>query len=270
MRLQAGYGRYYQFLTLVTSELFSGFDTWLTTGDGVAPSFGDQFVAGVKTRLAPGVDVDVEGYFRTMHDLFEYDPLLPDVAGLDYHELFRFGQGQAYGLEVLVQKTAGRFNGFLGYALSRTRRRYDEVNEGRFYAPKYDRTHDLHLVGNVDLSRSWRFTGVIAYATGQSYTEPKARFRLHDDPFEDEGGNVLVTEYNNARLPPYHRLDLGVSHLGRFFGLGDYELQLQVINAYSRRNTWFYLFDFEDDTVVRREVPQIPVPIPNLSLTVRF
>src|SRR5690606_42079060 len=39
LRLQAAYGRYYQFLTLITSELFSGFDTWLTTGDGVPPAY---------------------------------------------------------------------------------------------------------------------------------------------------------------------------------------------------------------------------------------
>src|SRR5690606_831359 len=31
LRLQASYGRYYQFLTLITNEAFSGFDTWLTT-----------------------------------------------------------------------------------------------------------------------------------------------------------------------------------------------------------------------------------------------
>src|SRR5690606_29606510 len=87
VRFQAGYGRYYQFLTLVTSELFSGFDTWLTTGTRVPPSFGDQYVAGVKAHVGRGADVDAEAYFRTMHDLFEYDPFLPDVAGLDYADL---------------------------------------------------------------------------------------------------------------------------------------------------------------------------------------
>ena len=38
LRLQAAYGRYYQFLTLITSELVPGFDTWLATGEGVRPS----------------------------------------------------------------------------------------------------------------------------------------------------------------------------------------------------------------------------------------
>lgn len=78
-------------------------------------------------------------------------------------------------------------------------------------------------------------------------------------------------KYNNARLPAYHRLDLGVTNRGRFLGFADYELQLQVINAYNRRNIWFYLFEFPENMPVdRREVPQIPVPIPNVSFTLHF
>ncbi len=270
LRLQAGYGRYYQFLTLVTSELFSGFDTWLTTAPGVPPAYGDQLVAGLKTRLRRDVALDLEVYYRTMRDLFEFDPRLPDVAGMAYADIFRFGEGFAYGAEVLVRKPEGRLNGFVGYTFGRTRRRFPDVNDGRYYIPKYDRTHDLNVVANFDLSRSWRLTGVFVYATGQSYTRPTAQFKLHDDPFDEDLVGVLVTEYD-ARLPAYHRLDLGASRRGRLFGAADYELQLQVINALYRRNVWFYFFDFtRENTIDRVEVPQIPVPIPNVSLTLRF
>jgi hypothetical protein len=80
-----------------------------------------------------------------------------------------------------------------------------------------------------------------------------------------------VSPFNNARLPAYHRLDLGVARTGRLFGVADYELQVQVINAYSRRNIWFYQYETEDDgTLDRTEVPQIPVPIPNLSFSLTF
>lgn len=271
VRLQAAYGRYYQFLTLITSELFSGFDTWLTTGEGVPPAYGDQFVGGMKTALPLDISFDLEGYYRTMRDLFELDPFTSDPAGLEYKELFRFGDGYAYGLEGMVARSTGRISGFLGYTLSRSRRRFPNVNTFQYYSPKYDRTHDVHLVLNYDLSRVWRASAIWSYATGQAYTQPVGQYKLVDDPFGAQVRDVLVTEYNNARLPAYHRLDLGISRRGTIFGKGSYELQFQVINAYNRRNIWFYFFVFEDDnTVDRREVPQIPIPLPNIAFTLEL
>src|SRR5690606_38345168 len=84
--LQLAAGRYHQFLTLVSNEAFSGFDTWVTTGDGVEPSVSEQVALGLKTRLPAGFRFDVEVYGRTMRDLFEIRPEVQDVAGLDYAE----------------------------------------------------------------------------------------------------------------------------------------------------------------------------------------
>ena len=273
-RLQVGYGRYYQFLTLITSELFTGSDIWLTTADGVPPSYGDQLVAGVKTNVARGLNLDVEVYYRTMEDLFELDPRIPDVSGLDYSDLFRFGEGYAYGTELLLQKPSGRLNGYVGYTYGVTRRRFPDfpdVGQFDYYPPKYDRTHDLNAVATYRLSKRWSLTAVYNISTGQAYTRPRTQYRIIDNPLGSDVKNALVSPFNADRLPAYHRLDIGASLLGRFFGFADYELQLQVLNAYNRRNIWFYFFDFEDDdTVERTEVPMIPVPIPNISFTLSF
>jgi hypothetical protein len=44
-----------------------------------------------------------------------------------------------------------------------------------------------------------------------------------------------------------------------------------VINAYSRRNIWFYQYNTDPDgSIDRTETPQIPVPIPNLSFSLTF
>lgn len=270
-RLQIGYGRYHQFLTLITSELFTGFDLWLTTGDGVRPAFGDQFVAGIKKDLSSGYDLDVELYYRTMRDLFQLDPFLPDAAGLEYAQLFDFGDGFAYGSEILLRKNEGRLNGFVGYTIGLTNRRFPNINDFDYFPPKYDRRHDLNVVVNYDLSSNWRFTSVFTLASGQAYTEPSGQYKLLDDPISAEVRNTLISRFNEARLPAYHRLDVGFSRLGRFLKIADSELQIQLINAYARENVWFYFFEFEDDnTVSRNTIPQIPVPIPNISFTLRF
>ena len=270
-RLQLGYGRYNQFLTLITSELFTGFDLWLTTGEGVPPAFGDQFVAGVKSNLTEMWDLDFEVYYRTMREIFQLDPFIADAAGLDYADLFSFGDGFAYGSEVLLRKNEGRLSGFVGYTLGYTKRRIPNVNNFEYFPPKYDRRHELNVVMNYDLSSKWRFTSVWNLASGQAYTEPSGQYKLIDNPIGVDVRDVLISPFNQARLPTYHRLDVGFSRLGKFFKFGQSELQIQLVNAYGRRNIWFYFFEFEEDnTVTRNEIPQIPVPIPNISYTIRF
>jgi hypothetical protein len=267
---QVGTGRYHQFLTLVTNEAFSGLDVWLSAAENVRPSYGDQVVAGLKFTPSPGLRVEWETYYRTMRDLFSLNPFLPDVAGLRYDELFHIGEGYATGSELFVQGRIGPFSGFAGYTFGLTKRRFPTINDNAYYPPKYDRTHDLNITGTARITKKWEFTSVFSYATGQAYTRPASQYRLSNSPFEAEQTDVLVSPFNGARLPAYHRLDVGFTRRGTLFG-AESELQIQVINAYSRRNVWFYFYDFQQDGTISRDVvPQIPVPVPNLSYTLRF
>jgi len=269
IRLQAAYGRYDQFLTLVTNEAFSGFDVWLTTGKGVKPEWGDQYVTGIKTTPFKNIDLDVETYYRTMNDLFDLNPFIPDPAGLDYSQLFRFGKGYAYGAEFKLEKTEGRLSGFIGYTYSVTRRKYPSFNQDRFFPPKYDRSNDVDLVLNLQLSKRWKATAVYKYATGQAFTKPLGR-TVFLTPFDSEYRDVLtVGRVNASRLPAYNRLDLGFARSGTFFGTGNAEWKLQVINVYSRRNIWFYQYDFNKNPVKRNQVTLLPI-LPSLSYTIKF
>jgi len=267
---QLGAGRYHQFLTLVTNEAFSGLDTWLSAAENVEPAYGDQIVTGLKYASDRGYRIEWEGYYRTMRDLFSLNPFLPDVAGLDYDELFHVGEGYAVGSELFIQGQVGRFSGFAGYTLGLTERRFPTINENAYYPPKYDRTHDLNVTSTARITSKWEFTSVFTYATGQAYTRPASQYRLSNSPFEASQTEILVSPFNGARLPNYHRLDVGFTRKGSLFG-AESELQLQVINVYSRRNVWFYFYESEEDGSFKRTtVPQIPVPIPNISFTLRF
>ena len=226
---------------------------------------------GAKTRLGSGYRFDVEVYGRTMRDLFDLRPGPQDVSGFDYEDLFRFGEGYAYGTEVLIEKGTGRLTGLVGYTLGVTRRRYpDEPAFSETFAPKYDRLHDLTAVATVDVGRGWSLTTAGTYATGQAYTSPSSRYEVDGLPFSSENADGLYSSaLNNARLPPYHRVDIGLQREGRLLFLEDTELQLQVVNAYSRRNVWFIDYDFDENPVGQTRVTQLP-RLPNVSVTVRF
>lgn len=278
VRLQTAYGRYNQYLTLITNEAFSGFDVWLTADEGVKPSFGDQFIVGAKTIPFQGYGFDVELYYRTMNDIFELDPFIQDVSGLDYPDLFRIGNGDAYGAEFFFEKRAGDFTGFIGYTFAYTWKKFDNYNNdignpngsGRRYPPKYDRRNDVNLVMSYKLSKRWKSTISFNYATGQAYTEVLGQYSADNTPWSNEELNTFtVGKINASRLPAYHRMDVSFSRFGTFFGLGEAEWQFQIINVYSRRNVWFYNFDFDENPVERTEVPLLPL-LPTISYTVNF
>lgn len=269
-RLQAAYGRYHQFLTLLTNEAISAFDLWLISDTGVPPAYGDQFVLGLKNDRWEKYQIEIELYYRTMRDIFEFDPFILDPAGLEYPDLFRFGEGYAAGFELFFEKTRGRLLGFIGYTWGTTRRKFFGFNEDRFYPPKYDRIHDLHIVSQYQLNPKWSFSAVFNYATGQSYTEPLGRMALQSNPFDGSLLDAIVVgRVNASRLPAYHRLDIGFNRKSSFFGWAEAEWQFQAINLYSRRNTWFYFYDFDSNPVKREQVRMLPI-IPAVSYTLNF
>ncbi|MEM8558433.1 MAG: carboxypeptidase-like regulatory domain-containing protein, partial [Bacteroidota bacterium] len=203
--IQFAYGRYTQFLSLVSNESFSGFDVWVMTDTGLGPQSSDQVVLGLKTKPARGYALDVELYYRTMDNLFELIPFLQDATGLPYEDLFRVGDGYAYGLELLAEKQVGRITGLLSYTLATTRRRFPargnypgvnqdfDTGEFLFYPPKYDRLHDFTAVVEVGLGRKWTFTLAGVYQTGQAYTLPQGRYGLRGNPFGNTDLNGLYS-----------------------------------------------------------------------------
>ena len=271
MIAQVSAGRYHQFVSLVSNEAFSGFDTWVTTGPGVPPQSSEQAVVGIKTRLGRAWRLDAEVYGRTMRDLFDTRPELQAIAGLTYAELFRFGEGYAYGAEVLLERGVGRVTGLVSYTIGVTRRRYpDEPSFSVTFPPKYDRLHDVSAVVNVALGRRWTFTLAGVYATGQAYTLPVGRYALLDLPFvSGEYEGLFSTSLNGQRLPSYQRVDAGITRTGRFLGLADYELQAQFVNVFDRRNVWFVQYNLNENPVQETVVRQLP-RLPNVSLTLRF
>ncbi|MBT8187761.1 MAG: hypothetical protein KJO73_08735, partial [Croceitalea sp.] len=130
------------------------------------------------------------------------------------------GSARAYGLEFLLRKNEGRFQGWLAYTLSRSEQQtpgrtpnFDNgrsnletgINFGEWYSTPYDKTHDLALYGNYEINDKWNINANFIYQTGQPTNYPVGQF-------EFEG--VVVPFFglrNQQRLPDYHRLDISAT-----------------------------------------------------------
>jgi hypothetical protein len=210
----------------------------------VRPQIANQFAVGYFQNIplkGQIIESSVEVFYKDMQNQIDFKDnawlmLNPKIEGE-----FRFGRGWAYGAEFLLRKLEGRFTGWISYTLSRTERQIESINDGRPYVSSFDRTHNLNLVANYQLSPRVSLSATWVYTTGAPVTLPTGRF---------EYGNQIVpvyTERNAYRLPDYHRLDVGATFRGkqrpdrRFYG----EWNLSVYNAYYRKNTW--MFDFRPD-----------------------
>jgi hypothetical protein len=141
------------------------------------------------------------------------------------------GIGKAYGLELMLEKTTGRLNGWIAYTLARNQKKFANINNGEWYDARYDRRHDLNLVTSYQITPKWKVSSTFVLHSGLTTTIPTA-YML--DIFGNE--IPVFTKRNNYRMPLYHRLDIAftkdyVSKRGR-----KSSISFGAFNAYGRAN----------------------------------
>jgi len=237
---KAGITRNLQYIHLVSNAGSTlPTDLWVPSTYRVQPQMSWHYSAGLfKNFNDNAFETSIEVYYKDMQNQIEYrEGYTPSLN--DPEEEFVFGRGWSYGTELFINKTKGRLTGWLGYSLSWTKRKFDQLNGGESYYAKYDRRHDLSLVGMYELSKKWKFSAVFVYGTGNATTLPE-RFYIIE--------GVLTQEYsriNQYRLPAYHRMDVSATFTpkhkeGRRF---ESNWVFSIYNLYSRLNPYFIYFD---------------------------
>jgi hypothetical protein len=244
--LKASYSRMTQYIHLLANNSVSlPTDLWVPATKIVAPQQADQYVLGVARNLFHNkYEFSAEVYYKKMRHVIEYrdgSDYLTSSKGDNWQEQVTAGTGEAYGMELLLQKKAGRLTGWLAYTWATSDRTLSDVNYGRPFPYKYDRRHDVHLVTvykpwkNIELSGSWM------YQSAMPFTVPVARYERAVVPGSIPGQTVeYVSSRNNVRLTAYHRLDVGISFIKLKKNGNVRTWNISVLNAYNKQNLFFY------------------------------
>jgi hypothetical protein len=192
-------------------------------------------------------ETSVEIYFKHLWNQIEYSEYYVQELNIDPENGYVFGKGKAYGAEFFVKKNKGKLNGWIGYTISRSDRKFPQLNKGDVFPAKFDRTHDLSVNLAYDFNKAWSVGATFVYATGNAFTLPIERYFI-------EFG--LVTGYgerNSYRVPAYHRLDLALTYNpipkrrpNRRFRSS---YNLSIYNVYNRMNVYFIYSKVEGDLV---------------------
>jgi hypothetical protein len=244
--LKASYNRLAQYIHLVSNTTASSpLDVWTPSTNNTRPARADQVALGYFRNFKDNAyEASVEVYGKQMDNQVDYidgaNTLLNEYLEAD----LLYGRGRAYGAEFYVKKNQGPLTGWLSYTLSRSERQVDGLNNNNWYVTKYDKTHNLALVGIYALSSRWTLSGTFNYSTGIAATFPDSRVVYEGLIIPNVNGNVR----NNYRVPAYHRLDLAATLQGRK-GRGprwapawESNWVFSVYNAYARRNAYSIYF----------------------------
>lgn len=251
--IKASYTRLAQYLHLISNTSSpTPLDVWTPSGPFVKPQLLDQFAAGYFRNIDEGAySLEVETFYKTIQNRIDYIDGANLIANDAIEQIILNGEARAYGLELLLRKNEGRFNGWLAYTLSKSEQRTPGrssletgINMGEWYNTPYDKTHDLSIYGSFELNEKWSFNANFIYQTGQPTNYPIGQFEFED---------VTIPYYglrNKERLPDYHRLDISAiltpkRNKGRKI---QSEWVFSLYNAYSRKNAASINFRENEDT----------------------
>ena len=257
LRLKGAWGRYNQFIKRVENEdvLEGSRDFWVLSDSVLPPSFAEHFLGGISYETSSFL-IDLEAYYKDLDGVTQFSTRSRRRPGQAFNELFFSGTGVAKGVELLVQKKAGRLTGWVSYSLGRVEYDLDGFNRGEAFLASHDQRHELKTVG-VYQAGPWTFSSAWIYGSGRPYTTPESEYSV--ELLDGTSFSYIHVGGKNAeRLPAYHRLDVGVTRRfesDRFF----YELSASAFNAYGRNNVWYRKFDLSDSAVVVTDVTTLPL-----------
>jgi len=271
--IKAAITRNMQYIHLVTNAGTTlPTDLWVPSTLKVKPQLSWQYAVGYFRNFKNNMfEASVELYYKDMQNQIEYREGYTPNTLKDAEEDFVFGKGWSYGSEFLVNKVKGKLTGWVGYTLSYTWRKFNDLNNGNRYAARYDRRHDLSVVAMYELNKKWKISSVFVYGTGQATTLPERFYFVN---------GVLTQEYstiNKYRLAPYHRIDFSATYTPQPKKKRKYSSNwvFSVYNAYSRMNPYFVYFDQtgslanNDLQIQAKQVSLFPI-IPSVTWNFKF
>ncbi len=241
---KAAYSRMSQYVHLLSSsQITLPIDLWVPITRNIKPVTSNQYSLGLYYSGLSGWEFSIEGYWKDMRNVLEYKDGVSFLAtSQSWESNVVMGDGRAYGVELFIQKTLGKTTGWLGYTLAKSDRIFSNglINNGERFPYRYDRRHNISLVVNQQLGKKFDLSAVWTFATGGTTTVPeRATVAMLPD------GTFMQIDYvshrNNYRLPPSHRLNIGVNYHKKK-KRGESIWNFGIYNIYNRLNPNFMFY----------------------------
>jgi hypothetical protein len=252
LSFKAGYSYMTQYMHLLSNSSISlPTDLWVPVTRRIAPMSAQQVAAGLFYNFRFIMDLSVEAYYKKMTNLMEYrDGASFWGTSTNWEDKVCLGDGWAYGVEFLAQRTVGKVTGWVGYTWSRTERQFkrpgQELSNGNPFPAKYDRRHDVSIVLMYKPSKKFDASITWVYSSGNTATLAMQEYEQVEGTMTQEDMYSQLSSYgyvgyyesrNNFRMPAYHRMDASVN-FHKDLKRGSRTFNISVYNLYNRKNPY--------------------------------
>jgi hypothetical protein len=274
--IKANYQRMNQYLQLLTTTNSpTPLDIWNPSGRYIKPLQTDQWALGYYRKFRNlGLDLETEIYYKDTKNRIDYINGAQLIANDATERVLLNGKSRAYGLEILVKKTMGKFTGWLAYTLSKSEQKTPGrtavepgINDGNWYASPWDKRHDFSLTGNYDYSDKWSVNAAFVYQTGRPANFPQSKYTYNGLTVPTYAGR------NQSRLPDFHHLDLSATYTPKPNDKKGWRSKwvFSIYNVYNRKNALTIDFAKNEDAGVN-EATKLSIfgIIPSVSYKFKF
>ncbi|MEM9549399.1 MAG: carboxypeptidase-like regulatory domain-containing protein [Bacteroidota bacterium] len=285
-RFTFSFSNMYQYIhLLVNPGIGLPSDFWVPSTNELPPEFARQFSIDYYRKLGKSMELSISAYTKSIKNVLEYESTvdifldfvnateLPRiVTNPNWEEFVLSGDSQSRGIEFQIRKTSGRLTGWASYALAKTTRIFEGINNGEEFPYKYDRRHDVNLGVQYVLNKNISFSLNWVYGTGTAFSLGSERVRSIR---RDENGDPIFIisntgDRNNLRFPDFSHLDFQFNYNREFNG-GKLTFNFGLYNVYNRKNA-YYIYVYNDsgrgENVVYK-TSLFPI-LPNMSLGYSF
>ncbi|MGM0634514.1 MAG: TonB-dependent receptor [Bacteroidota bacterium] len=274
--IKASYNRMVQNLHLITNASApTPFDIWAPSGEFIKPQKLDQYAVGYFSNFAEdNYSIETEVFYKTIQNSLDFVDGANLIANDAIEREILAGEGRAYGWEFLLKKNTGKLTGWIAYTLSRSEQRTPGrtaaepgVNNGNWYLNSFDKTHDLSIVANYELSKKWEFNANMILQTGQPVNFPVGQYQYQDLTIPVFEGR------NKNRLPTYHRIDLAATLTPERNENQKWESSwtFSIYNVYNRMNAAAIIFN-QDQQTGANQARRLAIfgAVPSVSYNIKF
>lgn len=270
--IKASVSKSYQYIHLVSNNGTTlPTDIWVPSTFLVRPQMSWQYAVGIfKNFFDNALETSVELYYKDMQNQIEYRSGYTPTSLRDPELDFVFGRGKAYGAEFFINKTKGKFTGWIGYTLSYTWRTFKDLNDGEQFPAKYDRRHDVSVVASYEFNKKLTLSGIFIFGTGNAITLPTGYYFIGQNLIQD------YSKINQYRIFPYHRADLSLIYTPRGMTKKRWKgsWALSIYNVYNRYNPYIIYVDTEGTlssgaSVTVKQVSIFPI-LPSITYNFKF